>query len=63
MLDFLPIGLLKQAKVPNIKRLKQIRQIRRHIERNNLICLVIFLKVEGVVTFVAIKDQKIIITN
>jgi hypothetical protein len=63
MLDFLPIGLLEQAEVPDIKRLKQMRRMRRHTERNNLVCLAIFLKVEGVVTFVAVEDQKTIVTN
>jgi hypothetical protein len=34
----------------------------RHIERNNLILLIIFLKFEGVMTFITIKDQEAIAT-
>jgi hypothetical protein len=63
MLDFSTICPLEQAKVPDVEGLKQMRRMRRHKERNNLVCLAIFLKLERVVTFVAIKDQKMITTN
>jgi hypothetical protein len=56
MLYFLAISLLKQAKAPDIERLKQIRRIRQHIKHNNLIFLAIPLKGNRVVTFMAIKD-------
>ena len=63
MLDFSTICPLEQAKVPDIKGLKQMRRMRRHKERNNLVCLAIFLKLERVVTFVAVEDQKTIAAN
>jgi hypothetical protein len=60
MLDFSTIRLLKHGKAPDVKRLKQVRRMRRHTKRDDLVLLAIFLKVDGVVTFVTIKDQKTI---
>jgi hypothetical protein len=39
-----------------------MRGISRYIECNNLILLIIFLKFEGVMTFITIKDQEAIAT-
>jgi hypothetical protein len=63
MLYFSPLSLLKQANAPEIQGLKQVRRMRRHKERNDIIGLAISLKVDGVVTFVAIEDQKTIGTS
>ena len=62
MLYFSTISLFKQAKVPDVKRLEEMRRMRRHTKRDDLIFLAISLKVDGVVTFVAIEDQKTIAT-
>jgi hypothetical protein len=56
MLYFSAISLLKQAKAPDIERLKQMRRMRRHTKRDDLVFLAIPLKGDRVVTFVAIED-------
>ncbi|KAJ0151444.1 hypothetical protein HZ326_6046 [Fusarium oxysporum f. sp. albedinis] len=61
-LDFSVICLLEHGKAPDIKRLKQMRRMRRHIKRDDLVLLTISLEVDRVVTFVAIKDQTTIAT-
>jgi hypothetical protein len=55
-LNLLAIRGLKWAKTPNIKRLEEMRRVRRHTKRNNVVLLVVVLKVRGVVAFVTIKD-------
>jgi hypothetical protein len=52
----LAIRCFKGAKTPNIKWLKEMRRVRRHTKHNNPILLAVFLKIRGVVAFVAIKD-------
>jgi hypothetical protein len=58
MLDFSTICLLKHGKAPDIKRLKEMRRMRRHTERDDLVFLAIYLKISRVVTFIPIEDQK-----
>jgi hypothetical protein len=56
MLYLLTISLLKHYKAPNVKRLEQVRGIRRYIEGDNLIILIISFEFDGVVTFITIED-------
>ena len=55
-LNLLAVRGLKWAKTPNIKRLEEVRRVRRHTKRNNVVLLAVVLKVRGVVAFVTIKD-------
>ena len=59
-LDLLTICCLKRAKTSNIKWLEDIRRVRRHIERNNVILFVVELEVSRVVAVVAIEDKEAI---
>jgi hypothetical protein len=60
MFGFSTISLLEHPKAPNIKRLKQMRRMGRHTQCDDLVLLAISLKVDRVVTFVPIEDQKTI---
>jgi hypothetical protein len=46
MLYFSTIGLLERSKSPDVKRLKQRSRMSWHTKRNNLIFLVVLLKVD-----------------
>ncbi len=50
------ICLLQRPKAANIEWLKEVGRIRRHIERDNVVLLVIELEFGRVVAFVAIED-------
>ena len=57
-LDLLAICRLERAKTPNIEQLKDIRRVGRYIEYNNIVLLIVELKVGRVVAIVAVKDEE-----
>ena len=59
-LDLLAIYYLKRAETSNIKWLKDVRRVRRHIERDNVILFIVELEVGRVVAIVAIEDEEAI---
>jgi len=44
VLNLLAIHLLYNAKTPDVKRLGNMRQVRREIEGNNIVLLAVYLK-------------------
>ena len=62
MLYFSTICLFEHTKTPDVKKLKQMRRMRWHTERDNVALLAIHLKVGRVVASMPIKDQKTVDT-
>ena len=44
VLNLLAVYLLYNAKTPDVKRLGNMRQVRREIEGNNIVLLAVYLK-------------------
>ena len=62
MLNFSTISLFKQPKAPDVERLEEVRRIRRHIKRDDIVFLTISLEVDRVVAFMPIENQKAMAT-
>ena len=56
VLDLLTVRLLQRPKTADIECLEKVRGIRQHIERNNIINLIIYLEISKLMTFITIKD-------
>jgi hypothetical protein len=57
-LDLLAICPLEWAKTSNIERLEDVRRVGRYIERDNVVLLIVELKVGRVVAIVAVEDEE-----
>ena len=57
VLNLATVRLLQRPKATNIQRLEEVGRMRRHIEYNNVVLLVIELEFDRVVAFVAVEDQ------
>ena len=60
VLDLATVRLLQQSKAANIEWLEEVRRIRRYIERNDVILLVVELEFGRVVAFVTVEDQQLV---
>jgi hypothetical protein len=63
-----PLGLaaitnLQRRKTAYIKRLKQMRRVRRHAESSNLVLLAVLLEFERVVAIVAVNNEQPVPAN
>jgi hypothetical protein len=54
---------LQRRKTAYIKRLKQMRRVRRHAESNNLVLLAVLLEFERVVAIVAVNNEQPVPAN
>jgi hypothetical protein len=54
---------LQQRKTAYIKRLQQMRRVRRHTESNNLVLLTVLLEFEQVVALIAVNKEQLILSN
>ena len=61
-LDLATVRLLKWSKTSNIKRLKKMRRINRHIKSQNIVVLAISLKSIRMMALITVKNKKSIYT-
>ena len=61
-LDLATVRLLKWSKTSNIKRLKKIRRMSRHVESQNIIVLAMSFKSIRMMALVTVKNKKLIYT-
>ena len=59
-LDLSAICRLERAETSNIERLEDVRRVRRHAERNDVVLLAVELEVGRVVAVVAVEDEEAI---
>ena len=57
VLNLATVRLLQRSKVANIEWLEEVRRMRRHAERDDVVLLAMELEFGRVVAFVAIEDQ------
>ena len=57
VLNLATVRLLQRPKAANIEWLEEVRRMRRHVERNDVVLLVIELEFGRVVALVAVEDQ------
>ena len=58
VLNLATVRLLQRPKAANIEWLEEVRRMRGHIERDDVVLLVIELEFGRVVAFVAVEDQQ-----
>ena len=63
VLSLAPVRLLKRRETTYVKRLQEMRRVRRHTESNNLVLLAVLLEFEGVVALVAINNEQTIASH
>ena len=59
-LDLLAVCRLERAETSNIKWLEDVRRVRRHAERDDVILFAVELEVGRVVAVVAVEDEEAI---
>jgi hypothetical protein len=57
VLDLATVRLLQRPKAANIEWLKEVRRMRRHAERDDIMLLAVELEFGRVVALMAIEDQ------
>ena len=60
VLNLATVRLLQQLKIADIEWLKEVQRIRRHIESNDVVLLIIELEFSRVVALVAVEDQQLV---
>jgi hypothetical protein len=58
VLDLATVRLLQRPKAANVKWLEEVRRMRRYVECDDVMLLVVALEFGRVVTLVAIEDQQ-----
>jgi len=57
VLNLATVRLLQRSKAANIEWLEEVRRMRRHAERDDVVLLAMELEFGRVVAFVAVEDQ------
>jgi hypothetical protein len=60
VLSLAPVRLLERRETTYVKRLQEMRRVRRHTESDNLVLLAVLLEFERVVALVAINNKQTI---
>jgi hypothetical protein len=58
VLNLATVRLLQWPEAANIEWLEEVRRMRRHAERDNVVLLAVELELGRVVAFVAVEDQQ-----
>jgi hypothetical protein len=62
VLDLATVRLLQRPKAADIEWLELVGRVRRYIERNDIVLLVVKLEFGRVVTLMAVEDQQPVFT-
>jgi hypothetical protein len=62
LFDLFIVRVFERVKTANIKRLEEMRGMRKYIKRDDLLYFAVFFEVDRMVVLVAVEDKELIYT-